>query len=79
MTLACRVAARRPSRCAGASTACPLSWGAAMAGEPGLLVEDADAGIAGEQGQGLADVGVGDRVEIAVVPISARLREVHPR
>ena len=40
--------------------------GAAMAGELGLLVEDADAGVAGEQGQGLADVGVGDGVEIAV-------------
>ena len=40
--------------------------GAAMAGELGLLVEDADAGVAGEQGQGLADVGVGDGVEVAV-------------
>ncbi len=39
---------------------------AAVAGELGLLVEDADAGVAGEQGQGLADVGVGDGVEIAV-------------
>ena len=39
---------------------------AGMAGELGLLVEDADAGVAGEQGQGLADVGVGDGVEIAV-------------
>ena len=37
-----------------------------MAGELGLLVKDADSGIAGEQGQGLADVGVGDGVEIAV-------------
>ena len=40
--------------------------GAAMAGELGLLIEDADAGVAGEQGQGLSDVGVGDGVEIAV-------------
>ena len=31
--------------------------GAAMADELGLLVEDADAGVAGEQGQGLANVG----------------------
>ena len=37
-----------------------------LAGELGLLVEDADAGGAGEQRQGLADVGVGDGVEIAV-------------
>ena len=37
-----------------------------MAGELGLLVKDADSGVAGEQGQGLADVGVGDGVEIAV-------------
>ena len=39
---------------------------AGMAGQLGLLVEDADAGGAGEQRQGLADVGVGDGVEIAV-------------
>ena len=35
-----------------------------MAGQLGLLVEDADAGGTGEQGQRLSDVGVGDRVEI---------------
>ena len=39
---------------------------AAMAGELGLSVEDADAGGAGEQGERLADVGVGNRVGIAV-------------
>ena len=39
---------------------------AAVAGELGLLIEDADAGVAGEQRQGLSDVGVGDGVEIAV-------------
>ena len=39
---------------------------AGMAGQLGLLVEDADAGGAGEQSQGLADVSVGDGVEIAV-------------
>ena len=40
--------------------------GAVMVGQLGLLVEDADAGGGSEQGQRLADVGVGDRVEIAV-------------
>ena len=39
---------------------------AAMAGQLDLSVEDADAGIAGHQGQRLSGVGVGDRVEIAV-------------
>ena len=39
---------------------------AAMAGELGLSVEDADAGGAGEQRERLADVGVGNRVGIAV-------------
>ena len=39
---------------------------AAMAGDLGLSVEDADAGGAGEQGERLADVGVGNRVGIAV-------------
>ena len=37
-----------------------------MVGQLGLSVEDADAGGGSEQGQRLADVGVGDRVEIAV-------------
>ena len=40
--------------------------GAVMVGQLGLSVEDADAGGRGEQGQRLSDVGVGDRVEIAV-------------
>ena len=39
---------------------------AAVAGELGLPVEDADAGGAGHEGEGLPDVGVGNRVEIAV-------------
>ena len=40
--------------------------GAVMAGQLVLSVEDADAGGRGEQGQRFADVGVGDRVEVAV-------------
>ena len=40
--------------------------GAVMVGQLGLSVEDADAGGAGDQGQRLSDVGVGNRVEIAV-------------
>ena len=40
--------------------------GAVVASELGLAVEDADAGSAGEQGQRLSDVGVGNRVEIPV-------------
>ena len=54
------------SRCAGSSTVLSGVVGAAMAGELGLLVKDADSGVAGEQGQELADVGVGDGVEIVV-------------
>ena len=37
-----------------------------MSCEFGLLVEDSDPGVAGEEGEGLSDVGVGDGVEIAV-------------
>ena len=40
--------------------------GAVMVGQLGLSVEDADAGGAGYQGERLSDVGVGNRVEIAV-------------
>ena len=40
--------------------------GAVMVGQLGLSVEDADAGGAGDQGERLSDVGVGNRVEIAV-------------
>ena len=40
--------------------------GAVMVGQLGLSVEDADAGGAGDQGQRLSDVGVGNRVAIAV-------------
>ena len=39
---------------------------AAMAGELGLPVEDADAGGAGHEGERLPDVGVGNRVGVAV-------------
>ena len=45
--------------------------GAVMVGQLVLSVEDADAGGRGEQGQRLADVGVGDRVEI---PVEADVR-----
>ena len=40
--------------------------GAVMVGQLVVSVEDADAGGRGDQGQRLADVGVGDRVEVAV-------------
>lgn len=40
--------------------------GAVMIGQFRLTVEDADAGGAGDQGERFADVGVGNRVEIAV-------------
>ena len=40
--------------------------GAVMVGQFGLSVEDSDAGGAGDQRQRLSDVGVGNRVEIAV-------------
>ena len=40
--------------------------GAVMVGQFGLSVEDADAGGAGDQSERFADVGVGNRVEIAV-------------
>ena len=46
---------------------------AAMAGEDVLSVEDADAGVAGREGQWFSDVGVRDGVEIAVEADVGRL------
>ena len=51
--------------------------GAVMVGELGLPVQDADAGGAGEQGQRLADVGVGNRVEVPVEADVRRLAGAH--
>ena len=47
--------------------------GAVMVGQFGLSVEDADTGGAGDQGERLSDVGVGNRVEIAVEADVGRL------